>query len=108
MIKFGRAVLGTSFNRSVAVQFRLTQQLRHVHALISKIDDPKRGACVALVNSQTEPGITYSYLAERSRCVAAAMSGNIDPSVHSIGKERYALSLLVVCRASHYSKRTLY
>ena len=89
MIRFGRAVLGTSFKRSVAVQCRLPQQLRQIHALISKIDDPKRGACVALVNSQTEPGITYSYLAERSRCVAAAMSGNIDPSVQSIGKELY-------------------
>ena len=87
MIKFGRAVLGISFTRSVAVRYRSPQQLRQIHALISKIDDPKRGACVALVNSQTEPGITYSYLAERSRCVAAAMSGNIDPSVQSIGKE---------------------
>ena len=83
-------MLGTSLTRSVTAQRRSPQQLRQIFGLINSIDDTRRGASVAIVNSQTEPGITYGYLAERSRCVADVMAANIDPSVQSIGKKRNA------------------
>ena len=90
MINLGRAVLGTSLHRLKAAKSRLPQ-LRQIFGLISNIDNPKRAASIAVVNSQSEPGITYGYLAERSRCVAEVMGERIDPSVQSIGKQTAAL-----------------
>ena len=92
MINFGRALQSTSFIRNV--QRRAPQQLRHIYEFINRIDDSRRFAGVAIIDNPTEPGITYGYLAERSRCVADAISDSTDPSVKTIGKRLDALSLL--------------